>query len=417
MTGREAARNLRLDGLTGVSSIVYDGDVFRHFTFMVLGDQPYRGSPATSKHLITQRLSMTYPVYYVDPPPALFRGLGPANRSAPFPPGVTEAEYNLKVVTPPAVALPLSTRARGIDALGQVLLGSYLRRLFRAEKVRNFILWSFRYNSNHVMQILRPDVAVYHSVGRYNDVEPGSGNRVLMDEIEAMTVASAHLVFTSSDLLFRQFAWAKKETCYAPMGVDFKLFHTALRAELKLPDDLAPIPEPRVGYVGHMEHWLDLPLLEHLAESMPDVSFVYIGRYGPWFRIDPLLRHRNVFMLGPRQRTTLPAYLKGMNACLIPFKLNELTRHSHPMKIYEYLAAGKPVVSTPIHEVEKFGEFIEIAGDPREFAAKLRQAIVDRDINRANARAEIARHYSWNQRVAEMLEKIGQFVLGAGPPQ
>ena len=390
-----------------------DADVFRHFTFVLLGDQPYRGPAVASKHLIAQQLSMAYPVYYVDSPPSMFRGLVPTGDAAPFAAGVAEAEYNLKIVTPPSVGLRLATHSRSVDALGQILLGRYLRRLLRAEKVRNFILWSFRYNSSLVMQILRPDVAVYHSVGRFNDVQPGSGDRALMEEIEAMTVAAAHLVFTSSDLLYRQFAEVKKETYYAPAGVDFKLFHTAMRAELKLPDDLAAIPEPRVGYVGHMEHWLDLPLLECLAQSMPDVSFVFIGRYGPWFRIDPLLRHRNVFMLGPRPRTSLPAYLTGMSACLIPFKLNELTLHSHPMKIYEYLAAGKAVVSTPIHEVGKFAEFIEIASDPREFAARLRQAIVDRDINRANARAEIARHYSWNQRVAELLEKIGGFVLGA----
>jgi glycosyltransferase involved in cell wall biosynthesis len=311
------------------------------------------------------------------------------------------------------MGLPLASRSKSIDAFNQALFGRYLRRLLRAEKVRNFILWSFRYNSNVVMQVLRPDVSIYHSVGRFNNVDPAMGDKRVLDAIEGMTMRAAHLVFTSSDLAYRQIAAMKKETFYAPMGVDFKLFHTALRADLKPPDDLAQIPEPRVGYIGHMEHWLDLGLLEHLVEAMPDVSFVFIGRYGPWLRLDPLMSHRNVFMMGPRPRASLPGYLQGMRACLIPFKINELTLHSHPMKIYEYLAAGKPVVSTPLPEVEKFAEFIGIARDRREFAAKLRQAVVDRDINRANARAEIARHYSWDRRVAEMLEHISGFVVGA----
>lgn len=393
---------------------MFENELFKHFTFIMLGDVAYRNPGGVTRHIIAQRLSMHYPVYYVNPPGSMLpRIFNKRRRQAPIPGQlISEAEYNLRVIHTPRIAFPLENRWKGVDEINQIRFARFLQKVLNRQKVRNFILWSFRYNSNIVMQNLRPDVAIYHAIGNRNDDLPLADKSVI-DDIEMTTMQTANLVFTASDLIYRHLVRMKKETHYAPLGVDYKLFHTALANDLLIPEDLAAIPEPRVGYIGMIEHWLDLDLIEHLAATMPDVSFVFIGRYGPWSGVERLMNYPNVYLLGARSRGSLPTYLKWMSACLIPFKLNELTLHTHPMKIYEYLAAGKPVVSTPIHEVAKFSEFIEIASRPVEFAAKLRQAIGDTDVNRANSRAEIARHYSWNQRITEMLEQISGLLIGA----
>ncbi len=144
--------------------------------------------------------------------------------------------------------------------------------------------------------------------------------------------------------------------------------------DLPEPDDQASLKHPRLGFFGVIDERFDIPLLDKLARARPDWQFVMIG---PVVKIDPasLPHHPNVHYTGPRSYASLPAYLSGWDVCLLPFALNESTRFISPTKTLEYMAAEKPIVSTPIADViEPYGDIVYGGKTPRQILAACERA-------------------------------------------
>jgi glycosyltransferase involved in cell wall biosynthesis len=182
-------------------------------------------------------------------------------------------------------------------------------------------------------------------------------------------------------------------------GVEFE--HFAKAGEIRtLPDDLAVIPAPRLGYVGVVDERLDYALIEKVARENADWSVVLIG---PVVKVDPasLPRLPNVHYLGARPYAVLPDYLAGFEVCLMPFAMNDASRYINPTKTLEYLSTGKPVVSTPVRDVvRRFSDVVHVA-DANSFAARIRE-ILGGDRLDASRGLEIARASSWEETVAHM---------------
>jgi glycosyltransferase involved in cell wall biosynthesis len=200
-------------------------------------------------------------------------------------------------------------------------------------------------------------------------------------------------------------------------GVDFTLFDAAWRQPSR-PADICNLPRPRIGYAGALAEWIDLDLIAHIAEAMPRASIVLVGPT-VGLGVDPEARFRslgNVRWLGSKPHEELPHYVREMDVCLIPFRLTALTRAVNPNKLYEYLALGKPVVSTDfspfIHDyaphvqvgrtaeesVAAIGRFLDMAGDPEP-------------------RREIARQHGWDRcaaRMQDLLEVLVARTDGSG---
>lgn len=197
-------------------------------------------------------------------------------------------------------------------------------------------------------------------------------------EAEAALLRAADLVLTGGQAIFEAKRPLHDNVHAFPSSVDQAHFRQA-RAPLAAPADQAAIPAPRLGYVGVIDERLDLDLLAAAAKARPDWSFVMIG---PVVKVDParLPRAANIHWLGPRDYDALPAYLAGWNAALMPFALNAATRFISPTKTPEYLAAGRPVVSTPVRDVVRaYGDLagVRIASGPEEFVAACAAALAD----------------------------------------
>jgi UDP-galactopyranose mutase len=187
-------------------------------------------------------------------------------------------------------------------------------------------------------------------------------------ELEQELIDRADVVFTGGSSLFE----AKKDRhdnvhCF-PSSVDRAHFCKA-RAELFDPADQEDLPRPRLGFYGVIDERFDTELLARVAEMRPDWSFVMVG---PVVKIseDDLPRRPNIHYLGPKTYEQLPFYLSGWDVALMPFAMNESTQFISPTKTPEYLAGGKPVVSTPIRDVVRhYGqvEGVKIASTPDEF--------------------------------------------------
>lgn len=160
-----------------------------------------------------------------------------------------------------------------------------------------------------------------------------------------------------------------------------------------------------VGYVGAMGNWTDIPLLEHCATTLTDHRFVFVG---PTLGSDisSLAALPNVEFLGPRPYAELPRLLHGFDVCLLPYAIGDYALASDPVKVWEYLAAGKPVVARRFAEIERLSQVIELAETPEEFAQAVRVAIETDSAESRRRRVEFTRQHTWSHRVDQLLELV-----------
>jgi len=184
--------------------------------------------------------------------------------------------------------------------------------------------------------------------------------------------------------------------------VDLAHFSRALDTATPVPSDLASLPRPVVGFFGLIAEWVDLSLVRSVALAQPDWSIVLIGRVAT--DLAPLEGLSNVHLLGPRPYGELPAYCRGFDVGIVPFRMSELTLRANPLKLREYLAAGLPVVSTPLPEVARYEGLVHLAAGETEFVACLEEALARRTEADARRRVEAMRAEGWERRVEEISE-------------
>jgi glycosyltransferase involved in cell wall biosynthesis len=270
--------------------------------------------------------------------------------------------------------------------------------------------WLWTYNPM-TMAVLEPRPwrrLIYHCVDEIQ-AQPGMPAAAI-ERWEQRLCRRADAVFVTSPDLQRRLAPLNPITRFDPNVADSTHFARAMDPVLPLPADLAAIPAPRVGFVGAISSYkLDLELLEQLARARPDWSFVLIGPVGegdPDTDVTVLARLANVHLLGVRPYASLPAYLKGCAVGLLPLRLNAYTQAMFPMKFFEYLAAGLPVVTTCIQALQDYGEAALLC-DPTvdAFSAAIGRALHGQGPGLASRLALAGRH-TYDSRTRRMLEVL-----------
>ena len=219
---------------------------------------------------------------------------------------------------------------------------------------------------------------------------------------EQFLLSRADVVFTGGYQLFEAKSRAHANVHFFGCGVDVEHFGRARGEDLAVSPALEGLPSPLLGYFGVIDERLDYALIAALAEAFPEATVVMAGPLAKVER-EQLPAHANIRWLGQRAYEELPALVKGFDVCLMPFALNDATRYINPTKTLEYLAAGKPVVSTAVADVVRnFGEVVAVAGDQEAFIGAVRRALREADADRVAegiARAEAA---TWDATVAAM---------------
>jgi glycosyltransferase involved in cell wall biosynthesis len=225
--------------------------------------------------------------------------------------------------------------------------------------------------------------------------------RELVDR-ERYLMAQADVVFAGGYKLSQSKAKYHQNVHFFGCGVDVAHFATARSADVQVPREIASLKRPVIGYYGVIDERIDYELLRALSVSLPDAELVMVG---PVVKVDPaeLPRAENIRWLGQRQYAELPAHVKGFDVCLMPFALNEATEYINPTKTLEYMAAGKPIVSTPVSDVvHNFTPVVTVARTNEEFAAAVRAAIESPSAEMIARGLEQARANSWESIVARM---------------
>ena len=228
---------------------------------------------------------------------------------------------------------------------------------------------------------------------------------------EKQLVAGSSIVIAASRALFQKLSKLNPNCFYIPNGADVPHFlKTAKTTKIR---EIEHLKHPIIGYIGAINDWFDVELVTRLAESHPEYSVLIVGpvNYG----LEEFNRHPNITLTGTKKYEVVPKYLAHMDVCMIPFKINKLTSAVNPIKLYEYLAAGKPVVSTAIPEVrENTSKLVYIGENREDFIKKVEEAVGEpkkpEHAALIAARMKFAQENSWEERVDEIEKLLRQTV-------
>ena len=308
---------------------------------------------------------------------------------------VREVEPGLHVVSP--LALPLHG-VPAADRLNAWILRALLRRQCARLGLRRPIVWTFMPNVSGLLGACRERLVVYHCVDEYSAF---SGvPRTALVAMERDLVKRADVVISSSERLSEDRRRLNPNSHFVPHGVDLRHFGRALDPILPVAPDLADVRRPAIGFIGLIADWVDLSLIAAMARRREHWSFVLIGKVAT--DLAPLRGIPNVRLLGQKPYAALPFYCRGLDVGIIPFRDNSLTLKANPLKMREYLAAGLPVVSTPMPEVARYRALLRLASDPESFLGACEAALGERTETQDRARAAAMASESWEGRVKEM---------------
>jgi glycosyltransferase involved in cell wall biosynthesis len=284
---------------------------------------------------------------------------------------VKERQNGVKVVV---VHLPNRLRGPENEAASDAAQVKVLKQFFTENEIKTYVFWIYTPMAMSRVREFAPVLTVYDCM---DELAQFKGAPPELRQREQELFKQADLVFTGGQRLYESKREQHNDAHSFPSSIDKAHFGRARDPQLAEPADQASIPHPRVGFFGVVDERLDIELLGHLAANHPEWQFVIIG---PVVKIDPatLPRTKNIHYLGGKNYQELPAYLRGWDVATLLFARNESTEFISPTKTPEYLAAGRPVVSTSIRDVVRpYGDLnlVQIADDPKDFGKAIAYAL------------------------------------------
>jgi len=298
-----------------------------------------------------------------------------------------------------------------VRLLNRQLIRLFLRWHLRRLGIRAPVTWFVVPHLASVVGRLGERLSVYYCIDDYAalpDVDPVAV-RAMDDEL----TRRADLVFVASETLLAAKRELNPESHVSPHGVDYDHFVRAQDPALVVPEDVAQLARPIVGFFGLIERWIDLGLVAWLAEQRPSWTFLMIGRVAVPDAEVPRLR--NVVYLGRRPYETLPAYGKAFDAAIIPYHLTQQVLNANPIKLREYLAMGKPIVSVSTPEIDRFAAHVRIGRSREELLAHLDDALAKGlGAEARQAQTALAATMTWDANLRRVLERVER-LLGSRP--
>jgi len=319
-----------------------------------------------------------------------------------LPKKINERFYVISPVVIPFHHVPV------VSKLNQMLLVLYIRAVCLFLGFRKPILFIFLPSMYGVVGRLKEVLSVYYCTDEHSQfpgVDRSSIKRMEMEILKKVTLG-----FATSPQILEEKKKINSSFYLSMHGVDYDNFSKAQDPALTIPEDIINIKGPVIGYFGAVDRWMDLDLIHYLVKQRRDWSFVIIGK--TVVDISLFDNEPNIHFLGQRPFSELPAYGKKFDVALIPFLLNELTRHVFPVKLKEYLAMGKPVVSSALPPVEEFNKInpdaVMIGYGHSDFLSKIEKSFAFNTEAFIQNRQRLVKKDTWEARgeeVSEIIEK------------
>lgn len=304
---------------------------------------------------------------------------------------------------------------QGISCLFMNMPGIYQRDFRGIEEINPHLFVFHEVDSLPYLQGIRP--VVYYSataqvdkVGRYDpallvfdSVDEPSDEFSAWQPYYHRAVATADVVLCTSEKLYHMARAINPHTYLVPNGCDYEHFSRAARGELQQPYELKKLEGPIIGYIGVIATWCDLELIDRLAWTYPSYNLVMVG---PLYNVGKVPQRPNLHWLGFRGYDYLPAYAQSFDVGIVPFRRSSMTESVNPIKMWEYLAAGLPVVTTALPEAEHYRDVIHYSEDPISFIENVRRAVENDSVHERAKRMALARQNSWSARSEEITRII-----------
>lgn len=304
----------------------------------------------------------------------------------------------LRVLSPIA-GLPFGNLSRALNHINQRLLALQIQTAMPGP----YVLVSMLPGSVDLIPHLHPIATLYDCVDRHAEF-PGFVNRDVVNEMEHDLVNVSRAVFATAESLRARMATWHADVSILPNAAELAHFASARTAEVH--PLLRDIPSPRVTMVGGIGSWVDQTFLLDLAADLPDTHIVLIGPVET--DVSALQARSNIHLLGRQPYAELPRFLAGSDATLVAFRADDPVAQSvNPVKLYEYLAADKEVVATPIPELRKLSDVVWLAENGRDAASCVRRILSgERRMPDEGLRQAFIENHSWTARVQQLDEAL-----------
>ncbi len=317
------------------------------------------------------------------------------------------AKQDLWVLTP--ITLPFFFGNVRTNAINALLLKWQIRLAFFLIGWRNIkpVVICMTPAAGLVLPSIDRKASIYYLCDKFDKFRD-IVNPVPITKLDAEVAHQSDALICVSKAIYDSYANSHPHAEYVPHGANLKVFNRAVNETFAKPYELATITGPIIGYFGSITESNDKAVLEYIAKQRPNYNIVLIGQViSDYSRLDA---YPNIHFLGKKPLDNLPAYGQHFDVCIMNWIMNEWIRYCSPVKIKEYLAMGKPVVSVPIPEVVAlYSDVVSIASTPLEFVEKIDYELQNDSITKKHLRIEKVRHDSWDavaHRISSIIEKI-----------
>ena len=363
-----------------------------------------------SRHHIMLNLSNKYLVLFSEPPHhirSVFHNFHYADLFTKKN-GLNKIKTNLFSYQAPRW-LPYLYKFPGIDAILKKLRSINLRSAFSKIGIKPDIIYIWHPSFAQEINEFDSCMIVYHCYDEFSSFNENNLSSFDLSLDEKYLLSRAHIVFAVSEKTKQRRLPFNSNIHVVSNGVDYQLFSKAQDESTHVPEDIKSIRGPIIGLVTTLTSLLDIGLLSSIFKIRPNWSFVFIGllkidKKNETEELQNFLKLPNVHVIGQRNQKDIPGYLKGCDVCTIPWIQNELSLSGSPLKLYEYLAAGKPVVSTPLEHLKFLANVIQFASTPSDWITAIEAALVDDAC--VDLRQSIAREHTWEKKTEFITQQL-----------
>jgi len=378
--------------------------------FVCFGSGDVWGKTPTSRYHLISRLSENHRFLYVESigirrPQARNKDIKKIfQKLKSFFKGARIINRNLWVITP--IIIPLHGN-KCVVKLNELLLSASIRYYMTRMNMTRPCLWANIPSVVCLFTRWSSPMKLYYCPDRFAEF-PGV-DKHLIESWECDIVRASDAVVASAQSLVDYLKSYGKDVHYIPHGVDYSQFAGALTPGNK-PFDLLDVPGKIVLYYGMVEDWFDFESVCLFASRNPEVSVVILGKIAT--DISSAAPYENIRFLGFKDYKQLPDYLRFSDCCILPFKMDELINNVNPLKVREYLAAGRPVVASPLKEIKRYAEHVLFYRSPEDFNNCVLKQLSDSGKTRWTRISESVKNESWDSK-ARQLEQIFMMTLAA----
>lgn len=307
-----------------------------------------------------------------------------------------KGDKNLYVFSP--LFIPVQGKS-WIDWVNNLSLCIQLKLVCFIVGIKKPVIWIENLRAADLLKYYKESYTLFHASDLFTH-DGYVANKSILQQREQTTLNASHTVVCVSRELYAKYKNLHPSVHYLSHGVEFERFHEAVK-ENNVFGGIASIKKPIVGYFGTLTDSNDIGLWETCAQQYPNISFVFVGRItgGDY---SALQSKKNVTFLGPQPYESIPAICAGFDLCMLAWKDSPWIRSCNPLKLFEYMASGKPVVSVAIEEIKQYADIVSVTETKEEFVEKISWELEHDTLQRKQKRIEIARQNDWQEKLKKL---------------